>query len=364
MDILVAFLRGVTSLVGILISLGVMVLTLFLLGREHFGSVLYGLVRTLGNLLIAPFGFLRRLALDIAEFGNRTSDPYEHRHLYLLRRFLAWQQATILIVACVFIGIGVASSWSALLPDPEVLKLLKETRSKTVSTRVQLETKIDEEQRSITQRSQRIAEALERYRAEREPIVERSAREMTRLAGDLRSNPETQVLLQFLEREITRESPGDTRAVNGLHRRLRGRIEGATWVGGAEGTLGRWLESWKTKAIAEVELAHARTTVEDEYDRQVAGLPSEIKELRTRLQSLEETQARLEKMSKLKWGKALLTLGTTYITLFWMILLAGLLLELFRSWIGVVTDVRDLRSGLTATDRPAEVVQHNLPPSV
>ena len=93
MDILVAFLRGVTSLVGILISLGVMVLTLFLLGREHFGSVLYGLVRTLGNLLIAPFGFLRRLALDIAEFGNRTSDPYEHR-LYLLGGF--WrQQATI-----------------------------------------------------------------------------------------------------------------------------------------------------------------------------------------------------------------------------------------------------------------------------
>jgi len=364
MNFLVSFLRGVTSLTGGAITLGVVALTLFLLGRERTVPMLLGVLRAMVTWLIAPFGYLRRLALEVAEFGEHLKTPREHRTLYLLERFVACQQAGLLIVAALILGTGAAGAWYALLPDPGLLEDLKETRSQTVSLRAELEAKEAEEQQSGALREQRIADALGIYRSERQPIVDRSASEMTRLAGELRGNPETRVLLDFLEGEIAKDPPADLNAVSRLHRRLANRMEGATWAGGDQGPLGLWLAAWKAKATAELELARADSTVRAEYARATAKLPQEIKSLRSRLEPLEARLSRLESENRPQWSRAAKSLGTTFATLMVTLWLAGLLLELLGSWIGVAGDVRDLRSSLASGENPTEHLHNLRPPSL
>lgn len=362
MNLLITLLRGVTSLTGALITVGVVVLALFLFGRERTVPMLLGVLRAIVTWLVAPFGYLRRLALEVAEFGVRPKAAGEHRNLYLLERFMACQQAGLLVTACLIMGAGAAGAWFALLPDPGLLADLKETRSQTVTLRAELEAKVAEEQQSGALRDQRIGEALGNYRSERQPVVDRSTTEMSRLAGDLRANPETQVLLQYLEGEIAKDAPTDANAVSRLHRRLSNRMEGATWAGGEGGPLGLWLAAWKAKAIAELELARAEATVRAEYARATAKLPQEISNLRSRLEPLEARLARLEAENRPQWANALKALGTTFATLLVTIWLAGLLLELIGSWIGLAGDVRDLKGGLVTAGGVAEEARR-VPPT-
>lgn len=348
MNTLVTFLRSLSSISGAAIALATIALALFLLGRSRTPDLLLGLLRALLTWLIAPFGYLRRLALELADFGARPGPVEEHRGLYLLERFMTSQRAILLLAACVFVGSGLAGAWFALLPDPGVLAALKEVRAEAAILRTDLAAKEAEAQETASQAEQRIADAVAVYRSERLPAADRGRVEMDRLGQEMRSNPETQVLLQYLETEIANAPPASADGVNSLYRRLNQRIERATWVGGSEGPLGQWLAAWRSRALADLELRSAESTVRAEFARKAKQLPREIQSLRQRLEPTEERLSGLEAQNRPQWGLFALALATTLATFLSLVWLFGLLLELLGSWIGVAADVRDLRSNLAA----------------
>jgi len=348
MNTLVSFLRSMSSITGAAIALATIALALFLLGRKRTPNLLLGLLRALLTWLIAPFGYLRRLALELADFGARPGPADEHRGLYLLERFMTSQRAILLLAACVFLGSGLAGAWFALLPDPGVLAALKEVRAEAVVLRTDLEAKEAAAQESAAQADKRLADAIAGFRAERQPTADRGRAEMERLGQELRSNPETQVLLQFLETEIANSPPTSANGVESLYRRLNQRIERATWVGGSEGPLGQWLAAWRSRALAELELRGAEATVRAEFARAAKQLPREIQSLRQRLEPTEERLSRLEAQNRPQWGRFAAALLTTVATFLFLVWLFGLLLELLGSWIGVAADLRDVRSNLAA----------------
>ncbi|QQR74528.1 MAG: hypothetical protein IPJ17_02745 [Holophagales bacterium] len=335
-----------TSLVGVGVALAVFLGLLAAVAGRRTPSLVLGLLRIVVSGVVAPWRYMRRLAGELADLGESGDKLTEHRGLYLLHKLLDLEKAALLMLGIVILAGGAVVSWNALLPEEWLRKQRAEVRKGLDEARESLAAKELELQAQAPLAESRVAAALVQYRAPREAAQRAARGTMSSLESELRQSAEAKVLFDFVLSETSQAGARTAREIGNVHRRLRARMEAASWAGGAEGPLVRWLDAWKDALVAEVELAGAEAAVRAEETKAQVELSRTIAGLKTRMESLEVQSKEIDAQYHPRWGRSAVTLGGVVVLFLVVVWGLGVLVEIGGMWIALAGDVGEIKHAL------------------
>jgi hypothetical protein len=124
-----------------------------------------------------------------------------------------------------------------------------------------------------------------------------------------------------------------------------------TWVGGPDGPLVRWLDQWKSKAIAEGELGAAEQTVRTAQQAKSAELVRSLDSFRQQEEGLKRQLAEVLSRYRLRWGLFAGVLASTYFSFALVVWALGVISELTGMWIVLAGNVGEIRAALARDPR-------------
>ncbi len=344
MNTLMSIVREtMASAVGIGIALTAFCgLVVAVAGRRSIGLLL-GLLRIVISSVTAPWVYMRRIAADLAELGERGDKATENRGLYLVHKLLDLEKAALLMFSIAILAGGAVASWNALLPEPRLREQRKHVGAELDKVKADLAASESDELSQASQAESYIAAALVDYRRPREAQLRESQDAMRSVETELGANSDTQVLMDFLKAETSNAAGSRANEIAQTHRRLKAKMEQASWAGGAEIKLIRWVDAWREAAIATLELADAERSVRAEHSKSRGELARTIEGLRSQQKRLEIRAAEIDSQFHLRWSGFAFSLVGTLMLFLAVVWFLGLLVELGGMWIALSGDVREIR---------------------
>jgi hypothetical protein len=353
LQLLLGFLFGEASPEGYAAAFVVVVLLCIWLARRqpHFFS---GAVRVFSLLVAAPWRYWRTLVAEVAQEASAAHETREVvRGVPMLRALQSVGKLLVIVASIAATLAGVRAAVSGLLPPNEVRKLRSEVKEELAENKLAqaaADQALVDFDASLAERVRAAEEArLKQARARRDG----AEATMKTLRAEIAGSPEAEELFAFLEEQTSALGGESLSRVESAHRQLRRRMESATWAGGSDGPLPRWLDAWKAERTAAVDIAEVPAVVAREQAQQRSELERNRSRLTERRSNLEERLVQLNEANRLRWGRFASTLVSSVVGVVLLVWVLGLALDGFSLWVGMAGDIRELRLRTAGPAGPA-----------
>jgi hypothetical protein len=165
--------------------------------RERFLHLLLGFIRNLGSVFYSPFIYLRKIVLELCDFGRTGDSGLLFSDQYLLNKVLIALKAAIILLAIGGLAASFTAAWEATLP-PQALRdaidQLEESSAKGQTELATARARVEQMDSAWQQRRQTLIEQFKTERLQQAQTaasdndqIEKSARGSSSMAQALES---------------------------------------------------------------------------------------------------------------------------------------------------------------------------------